>query len=221
MSKDAGATTLKAVLFDCDGVLVDSEMLTNQLLRDDLAKRGLELTLEQTMDHFVGSTMWGVAKKAVELGAALPDDWIATFYAKMYDRLSDKVEPVPGAANLLDRLIDLGIQVAVGSNGPVSKMEITLNKTDLMSRVSPHVYSSQDLAHPKPAPDVYLHAAERLGVSPDACIVIEDTVSGAKAAVAAGMRCIGFAPMGQASELSPYCIFTVTSMAELGERLGV
>ncbi|MFK7941236.1 MAG: HAD family hydrolase [Roseovarius sp.] len=221
MSKPENGGQLAAVLFDCDGVLVDSEVLTNQLIRDDLADHGLELSLEQTMDHFVGSTMWGVAEKAVGMGATLPDDWIPTFYAKMYDVMADKVEAVPGAADLLDRLIDVGIQVAVGSNGPVSKMDITLNKTDLMSRVSPHVYSAQDLANPKPAPDVYLHAAERLGVSPEVCIVVEDSVSGAKAAVAAGMRCIGFAAIGQQAELAPHCIFTVRSMQELGERLGV
>ncbi len=221
MSMTENSTPLAAVLFDCDGVLVDSEVLTNALLRDDLASFGLDLTLEQTMEQFVGSTMWGVAEKAVEMGAKLPDDWIATFYAKMYEVMAEKVEAVPGAAELLDRLTEVGIRVAVGSNGPLSKMDITLNKTDLMNRVSPHVYSSQDLPNPKPAPDVYLHAAEQLGVAPDACIVVEDSTSGAKAAEAAGMRCIGFAAEGQAAELAPYCIFTVHSMQELAERLGL
>lgn len=221
MATQDTSTPLAAVLFDCDGVLVDSEVLTNQLVRDDLSTRGLDLTLEKTMELFVGKTMWGVAEKAVELGATLPDDWIPQFYAKLFDVMADEVEAVPGAADLLDRLTEVGIRVAVGSNGPVSKMDITLNKTDLMSRVSPHVYSAQDLPHPKPAPDVYLHAAEQLGVSPDACIVIEDSVSGAKAAEAANMRCIGFAAAGNAAELSPHCIFTVKDMAELAERLGV
>lgn len=221
MAKTDTNTPLAAILFDCDGVLVDSEVLTNQLVRDEMAQYGLDLTLEETMQIFVGKTMWGVAEKAVELGANLPDDWIPQFYSKLFDLMADKVEAVPGAADLLDRLTDVGIRVAVGSNGPVSKMDITLNKTDLMSRVSPHVYSAQDLPNPKPAPDVYLHAAERLGVSPDACIVIEDSVSGAQAAVAANMRCIGFAAVGNAAELAPLCIFTVKDMSELAERLGL
>lgn len=221
MGQAEQSSPLAAVLFDCDGVLVDSETLTNELLREDLAGRGLKLSLDETFDHFMGSTMWGVAEKAVSLGASLPDDWIPAFYEKMYDVMAESVEAVPGADRLLDRLIEVGIRVAVGSNGPRSKMDITLTKTGLMTRLSPHVYSSQDLANPKPAPDVYLHAAGQLDVDPSRCIVVEDSVSGARAAEAAGMRCIGFATMGQELDLSPHCIFVVGSMCELGERLGV
>lgn len=220
-SDQTAPATLAAVLFDCDGVLVDSEGLTNKLLRDDLAARGLELSPERATELFVGRTMFFVSEKAVELGAILPDDWITQIYEKMYALMAEEVEAVPGAAKVLDRLLDVGIQIAVASNGPRTKMEITLNRAGLMHLVSPHIYSAQDLAHPKPAPDVYLHAAEQMGAAPEQCIVVEDTTSGAQAAEAAGMRCIGFATMGQESELAPHCIFVVRSMQALADRLGV
>ena len=189
------------VIFDCDGVLVDSEPITNRLLQRDLAEHGLDLTLDEVMGSFLGGTMMGVAEKARARGADLPEDWVDRFYERMFAALAAEVEPIEGARDVLDRLDAAGIPYAVGSNGPRSKMEITLGKTGLINRLSPHIYSSQDLANPKPAPDVYLHAAAQLGVTPDCCIVIEDSASGAEAAQAAGMRCIGYAAMGQHAAL--------------------
>ena len=214
-------SALKAVLFDCDGVLVDSERLTNQLLRDDLSEYGLDMTLEEVMSAFVGGTMFAVSQEAIQLGARLPDDWVPAFYEKLYVVLGDQVEAVPGVSDLLDRLIGVGIRCAVASNGPASKMQITLRKTGLLQRLTPHIYSAQDLENPKPAPDVYLHAAAQLGVAPEACIVVEDSASGARAGVAAGMRCIGYAAEGQEDKLAPHCSFVVRDMAALAERLGV
>jgi len=214
-----------AVLFDCDGVLVDSEAITNRLLRDDLAGRGLDLPLEQIMTLSVGGTMEGVADAARQRGAILPDDWVDQFYKTMFAGLEHEVEAVPGVRAVLDILIAADIKIAVGSNGPRAKMDITLRRTDMMERLCPHIYSARDLDHPKPAPDVYLHAAAQLGVSPDACVVVEDSASGAKAAVAAGMRCIGFAPAlmpsNQATKLARHCDVVIADMAALTGHLGL
>ena len=212
---------IRAVIFDCDGVLVDSEGITNRLLRDDLAQRGLDMPLDQVMSTFVGGTMEGVAAEATRRGADLPPDWVDLFYAKMFVVLDAEVEAIPGVAELLDGLHRAGIACAVGSNGPLAKMDITLRRTGLWNWLAPHVYSARELANPKPAPDIYIHAADRLDVSPDHCVVVEDSASGARAARAAGMRCIGFAAAGQDDVLAPHCDALAQDMAAVGRLLGV
>ncbi|MEL7012988.1 MAG: HAD-IA family hydrolase [Pseudomonadota bacterium] len=214
-------TKLGAVLFDCDGVLVDSERLTNQLLRDDLAARGLDMTLEEVMGLFVGGTTESVMREAMRLGAEMPADWIELFYGKMFALLERQVEAVPGAPELVDALYDRSIPMAVGSNGPSAKMQITLRRTGLLTKLSPHIYSARDLGAPKPAPDIYFHAAEQVGVAPEKCVVIEDSASGAKAARAAGMRCIGYATEGQGAALAPHCDVVAVSMAQVSDALGL
>lgn len=210
-----------AVLFDCDGVLVDSERLTNQLLRDDLATRGLDLPLEQVMGLFVGGTTESVMEEAARLGADMPTDWIETFYAKMFDLLAAEVEAVEGVSKLVEALLAKGVRIAVGSNGPSQKMQITLARTGLLDSFAPHVYSARDQGRPKPAPDIYLHAALKLGVDPIDCTVIEDSASGAKAAQAAGMRCVGYAAEGQADRLRPHCDVIAETMDAVAHALGL
>ncbi len=213
-----------AVLFDCDGVLVDSEPVTNRLLRGDLAKRGLDLPLERLVALVDGGgTMEGIANTARQHGATLPDDWVDQFYQIMFAGLEREVEAIPGVNALLDQLIVAGVKIAVGSNGPRAKMDITLRRTGLMDRLHPHIYSARDLAHPKPAPDIYLYAARQLMVHPIDCVVVEDSTSGAKAAVAAGMRCIGYAPThtpaAQAAKLARHCDVLIEDMAALPRHL--
>ena len=213
--------TIAAVIFDCDGVLVDSEGISNRLLRDDLAGFGLDLPLEEALSIFVGGTMEDVAAEARRRGAKLPDDWVDLFYLKMFAALEAEVEAVAGAGDLLARLERAGVARAVGSNGPRAKMEITLRRTGLWDHVHPHVYTARELARPKPAPDVYLHAAERLQIAPENCVVIEDSASGARAARAANMRCIGYVAEGTAQKLDPYCDVLISDMAQVAPLLGV
>lgn len=213
--------TQRAVLFDCDGVLVDSERLTHQLLRDDLAAHGLDMETHEVMGLFIGGTMESVREESVRLGAALPSDWVTQFYAKMFDLLEREVEPVDGVHGLVDALRANGTPMAVGSNGPYRKMKITLGRTGLLSAFAPHIYSARDLKRPKPAPDVYLHAAKALDVAPALCVVVEDSVSGAKAARAAGMACIGYAAEGQARALAPHCDAVALTMVDVTRILQV
>ncbi len=212
--------TPKAVLFDCDGVLVDSEHLTNQLLRDDLAARGLEMTIAEVMGLFIGGTTEGVMEEARRLGAEMPDDWVSLFYEKMFQALEHQVEAVAGVTDLVDTLLARGIKMAVASNGPSQKMEITLGRTGLLPKLAPYIYSARDLGSPKPAPDIYLHAAAQLGIDPVDCVVVEDSVSGAKAAQAAKMRCIGFAAEGQGPKLAPHCNVIAEDMGQVARALG-
>lgn len=186
-----------AVIFDCDGVVVDSEGPTFALLGQDLARHGLPLSLPEMEALFLGGTVQGVFDKARALGATLADDWVQDFYARLYDLLAQNTPLIPGILTVLDALDARAIPYAIGSNGSVRKMQVTLGQhPGLTARFNGHIYSSHMLGKPKPAPDLYLHAAQALGVDPGLCLVVEDSAPGAIAAKAAGMRCMGYAPHG-------------------------
>ncbi|WP_300012064.1 HAD family phosphatase [uncultured Roseobacter sp.] len=203
------------VLFDCDGVLVDSEPLSNVVIQDNLARHGLNISIDQVEDYFVGGTLAGVMTTAREMGAKLPDGWLDSIYGEIFDVLAAEVEPVPGIFGVLDELDAAGIGYAVGSNGPHRKMEITLTRTGLRQRLSGRIYSREDVAQPKPAPDVYLKAAAEAGVSPDRCVVVEDSASGARAGKAAGMYCLGYVAGTDPERLAPICDALFRSMDDL------
>ncbi|MGJ8545645.1 MAG: HAD family hydrolase [Sulfitobacter sp.] len=209
------------VIFDCDGVLVDSEPLTLRALCDDLAGRGLALGAAEAAALFVGGTMQGVMQIARDRGADLPHDWIDLVDAKIFAVLEAECLPVPGIEAVLDALAAAGIPVAVASNGPMAKMEVTLGRTGLRQRLGGHVYSAHDCAAPKPAPDVYLKAASRAGIDPARCAVIEDSASGARAGQAAGMRVFGFAADTPAQKLAPHADQVFYEMKELPGLLGL
>ncbi len=184
-----------AVLFDCDGVIVDSEGPTFALLIDDLASHGLPLTLQQLETDFIGGTIETVAVRARAARARLPETWVQDFYARMYAMLEKGTPLVPGILPVFDRLDRAGIPFAVGSNGSLQKMQISLGQHGLIPRFRA-VLSGQALGKPKPEPDVYLAAAKACGADPADCVVIEDSATGASAALAAGMRCLGYAGHG-------------------------
>ncbi|MEM7473322.1 MAG: HAD family phosphatase [Pseudomonadota bacterium] len=208
------------VIFDCDGVLVDSEPLTNLVMQRSLAAHGLDLSLDDIMRLFVGGTIAGVADKAREMGATLTDDWVEHVYAEMFEVLGREVEAIPGAAAVLDALDAAGIPYAVGSNGPHRKMEITLARTGMLARLQGRIYSREDVPNPKPAPDVYLKAARDAGIALERCVVIEDSVSGARAGKAAGMTVFGFAAETPAERLVAICDSLFDDMGALPRLLG-
>ena len=209
------------VIFDCDGVVVDSEGATARVLVANLARHGLPLTPEQLADMFLGGTMMGVEARAKELGAKLPSTWLDDTYQEVFDCLAKEVEAIPGIGGVLDALDAAGIPYAIGSNGPHRKMEITLTRTGLLERFKPHVYSREDVANPKPAPDVYLKAASEAGVPPHRCVVIEDSPNGARAGKAAGMYCFGFAAETAPERLQPVVDALFYDMIELPALLGL
>lgn len=187
--------TPKAVIFDCDGVLVDSEGPTFDLLIEDLAAHGLTLTRHQLETDYIGGTVETLAVKARTAGAQLPEGWVADFYARMYAMLERGAPLIPGIPEVLDALDTAGVPYAVGSNGSPEKMRITLGQHGLIPRFRA-LLSGQATAKPKPAPDLFLAAAAACGAAPAACVVIEDSPTGARAAIAAGIPCLGYAPHG-------------------------
>jgi HAD superfamily hydrolase (TIGR01509 family) len=213
--------TPKAVLFDCDGVVVDSEGPTFVMFQQEFAAAGLHVTLQDLETNWVGATAEGLAARARTMGADLPSDWVAGFYDRLNARLAKGVPLIPGILTVLDRLDSAGIPYAMGSNGPVAKMAVTLGQHGLVARFRGHVYSGQALGAPKPAPDVYLHASRALGVDPADCVVVEDSPSGALAARAAGIACFGYAPHAVNPGLVAAGARIFTDMGQLPGLLGL
>lgn len=212
----------QAVLFDCDGVIMDSEPIALALLSADLAQYGLPADPAHMGDLILGGTVAQLFGRARTLGAALPEDWVAGIYARLYARLREGVPLVPGILAVLDRLEAAGVPFAIGSNGSDEKMQIMLGQyPGLIARFQGHIYSGQNLNIPKPAPDLYLHAARALGVAPPHCVVIEDSPTGARAAARAGMRCLGFAAHDSGARLAAEGAEVFHAMADLPARLGL
>ena len=214
--------TLAAVLFDCDGVLVDSEDIAFDLLMDEFASHGLTLPRARMEAEVLGLTMAGVAERARALGAALPQDWVPRFYERLYARLEQGTPLIPGIMEVLDRLDAAGIPYAVGSNGSDRKMEITLGQQPaLWARLKGRMFSGQTLGTPKPDPGLWLHAARALDAEPARCTVVEDSPTGARAARAAGMRCLAYAPRGDGAAMIREGALPFRAMADLPGLLGL
>jgi HAD superfamily hydrolase (TIGR01509 family) len=214
--------TPRAVIFDCDGVLVDSEPAAFDLLAEDLAAHGLPLPRAEMERIFIGGTIAGVHVKARTLGAALPNGWVSKFYERLYARLAEGTPLVPGVLDLLDALDAAGIPYAVGSNGSDRKMQVTLGQhPGLLDRFQDRLFSGQTLGAPKPAPDLYLLAARALGRHPSDCAVFEDSPTGARAAAAAGIPCFGYAPHDDGAALAAEGAMVFHAMAEVPRLLGL
>ena len=190
------------VIFDCDGVLVDSETVSNRVLAENLTRHGLPMTLERSMQLFVGGTMRGVGEQARRMGADLPPDWVDEVYAETYAALRAGVDVIAGIPELLDHLDAARIPYAVGSNGSEAKMEITLGQNGLMDRFKGAIFSAHTLKTAKPDPGLYLAAAAHFGVDPARAVVVEDSATGATAAARAGMRCLGYAAHDDGARLA-------------------
>lgn len=211
----------EAVIFDCDGVLVDSEPISNAILQADLAARGLPLDHDQIDLLFVGGTMASVGEKARDMGADIPDGWREQIYEKIYAQLRRGTPPVDGVEALLDRLDKAGIPYAVGSNGSIEKMQITLGQNGMIARFAGRIFSAHEVGIAKPEPGLFLIAAEALGVPPDRCAVVDDSPAGCIAARAAGMRCFGYAERTAPERLTVEGAIPVASMSALTAALGL
>lgn len=191
-----------AVIFDCDGVLVDSEGLMNREFRTMLGEIGLSYTAEETTRTFMGRSMTSCLQIVeTQLGRAVPDDFLAVLEQRAYAVFARDLKPVDGIEVVLDSLDRVAIPYAVASSGSHEKMRTTLGITGLLPRLAGRITSATEVAHGKPAPDVFLLAADRLHTAPADCVVIEDSLLGIEAARAAGMRVIGYAAMVSAKSM--------------------
>ncbi len=191
-----------AVIFDCDGVLVDSERLMNREFSAMLNEIGLPYSAEETTRTFMGRSMKSCMQIVeAQLGRPAPADFLEVLDRRAYAVFEQDLQPVAGIEALLDALDRTRTPYGVASSGSHEKMRKTLGITRLLPRLAGRITSATEVAHGKPAPDVFLLAADRLAVPANACIVIEDSLLGIEAALAAGMRVIGYAAMVRAATM--------------------
>ena len=209
------------VIFDCDGVLVDSEPLANASFSAALRTVGLDWTIEETMRRLMGRSVKSCVEICeAELGGKLPDDFVATLQVQTYQRFRDApLEPVPGVKQAVLALQQAGLATCVASSGAVEKMRFTLGLTGLWELFEGRVFSSTQVSRGKPFPDLFLHAALSMNVQPFDCVVVEDSVPGIQAAKSAGMRALAYAgaPYADRDALAKAGGFLFKDMKELPE----
>jgi HAD superfamily hydrolase (TIGR01509 family) len=180
------------VIFDCDGVLVDSERLSIRLDHELLAQLGWPLDEQEIIDRWVGRTEAAMRAEIEEhLGRDIGREWTA-FGGRYVQAFADELEPVEGIACAVDAIQATGVATCVASSGGIDKIRRNLAKTGLLERFDGRLFSADDVEHGKPAPDLFLHAAAQMGADPARTAVIEDSVHGVAAGLAAGMRVFGY-----------------------------
>ncbi|MFF9004071.1 HAD family hydrolase [Streptomyces achromogenes] len=185
------------VIFDNDGVLVDSEPISNRLLAGYLTELGHPTSYEDSIRDYMGSAMHRVHDLVLErTGRRLPEDFDAVFHARVFAAFERELRPVPGVTDVLEKLAADGVPYCVASSGSHERIRVGHRTTGLDRWFTDErIFSSEDVGRGKPAPDLFLYAAERMGVAPGRCVVVEDSPLGVQAAVAAGMDVYGFTAM--------------------------
>ena len=206
------------VIFDCDGVLVDTEAVTNAVISDFLQQYGLIIPPNEIITLFSGGTMASVGVEATKRGAQLPNGWLDQIYSVVFDTLRQGVEVIEGVIGLIDALVAQDIAVAIASNGPMQKMEITLRPSGLWDRFAGRIYSGHQYG-PKPAPDMLFQIMTDAGVSRDNTVMIDDMPSGCRAAQAAGITCFGYVADGDSARLEGTGAVPMMSMHAISQAL--
>jgi HAD superfamily hydrolase (TIGR01509 family) len=204
----------RLVIFDCDGVLVDSDRISLRIQAQRIAALGLETTYEECLSDFLGLGMPATLRILSErLGRPVPDAWVEELGAAVNEAFEHELTPVPGIVEALDAI---ELPTCVASSGSHDKMRFTLGLTGLYARFAGRIFSAEEVRRGKPAPDLFLHAAARMGIPAEDCAVVEDSPFGVTAAKSAGMRVLGFGattPLESLAEAD--AVFT--AMTELPE----
>jgi HAD superfamily hydrolase (TIGR01509 family) len=194
------------IIFDCDGVLIDSEGIASGIIAQDLTALGWPMTEAQSMKTFIGMSIIDM-EPIIEtrLGRKLPPHWRAELADKLVIALGEHSKLIPGAREMLERVNALGIPWRVASNSSDEEMEVKFARTGLSDLTNGRTHAAASViakgGRPKPAPDIFLAAAASAHTKPQNCIVLEDSALGVTGAVAAGMTCYGFAPHGDGANL--------------------
>jgi HAD superfamily hydrolase (TIGR01509 family) len=206
------------VIFDNDGVLVDTELAANAVLAELLSSYGLPTTVEDSLRLYLGTSLSYVRSAAERrLGQALPLTFEADYHSRLFQALRDGPTPIPGVREALE---NLGLEFCVASSGSPERIERTLRMAGLWELFSDRAFSAESVGASKPAPDLFLHAAAEMGVEPANCIVVEDSAWGIQAANSAGMTSWGFAHRTPADRLSEATGGILRTMSDLGSIRG-
>jgi HAD superfamily hydrolase (TIGR01509 family) len=214
---------LQLVIFDCDGVLVDSEVISNDVLARALTEQGLPTTLAQARRDYQGLLLAEIDSRAqAKLGRPLAHDWLDRYERDRAAVFRRELHAVPGVAEAVRRVKAAGVAVCVASQGKLEKTRLSLKLTKLDPLFGDEaLFSAYSVPRGKPHPDLFLHAAASMAVEPSRCAVVEDTPSGVTAAVAAGMRALGYAADSDAAALRQAGAEVFEAMKELAGVLGV
>lgn len=177
------------IIFDCDGVLVDSELLSCRCLSEVLAEFGIALSLEQALELFLGRSTKAIEQHYRELGQAVPDRFLPRLKSHVLETFAGSLRQIPGAAAVIS---ELRTSFCVASSSDIDRVSLSLDVTGLRAHFGERIYTAQMVRHGKPAPDLFLLAAEKMRAQPAHTLVIEDSVSGVQAGKAAGMTVWGF-----------------------------
>ena len=210
---------VKCIIFDCDGTLVDSEPLTNKVIAEMAGELGITMTWEEATKLWGGKTIDAVVYGMKEMsGNDLPDDWVPRLVQNVSNAYKHDLVPMDGISEVLDSLT---IPTCVASNGRPGHVENSLKITGLYKYFKDKVYTASEVAHPKPAPDLFLYAVDKMDFPKEECVVIEDSIPGVTAAVRAGIRVLGLVKMSSEKELEEAGAEPFTNMRELPKLLGL
>ncbi len=205
-----------AIIFDCDGVLVDSEMLASRVEAEVARDLGLTLTTEEAHDLFLGKTVDGVFELiGARAGRPPKPSFVYNWAFATARTFVRELQAVSGVRAVIEELRARGHSLAVASQSPLARVNLSLETTGLAGLFGEHVYVTSMVARPKPAPDIYLLAASKLGAAPADCLVIEDSPAGVAAALGCGMRAIGYDPGGNSQPMRGSGGIVIRSMNEL------
>jgi HAD superfamily hydrolase (TIGR01509 family) len=204
------------VIFDCDGVIVDSEPVANRILADELTRLGWSMDLAEATQRFLGVTLEDM-QPIVEarLGFGLPRNWRREMTERIIRALAVESVPIPGAVEALRAVTAMGVPWRIASNSSHAEMRAKFARLGIADLVAGRVHSHSDVARAKPAPDLFLAAAAAGGADPADCVVVEDSLPGVRAASAAGMDCLGFAPHCDGAALRALGAVPFRAMAEI------
>ncbi|MFF3391453.1 HAD family hydrolase [Streptomyces sp. NPDC002669] len=208
------------VIFDNDGVLVDSEPISNTILAEYLTELGHLTSYQESLRDYMGAAVHRVHDLVEErTGEKLPEDFDTTLHSRIFAAFQQELEPVPGVEDVLAKLVAEGIPYCVASSSSHERIRVAHRKTGIDQWFEEEwIFSSEDVGRGKPAPDLFLHAAERMGARPERCVVIEDSPLGVEAARAAGMDVYGFTSMMPADRLTGVTGY-FSDMSQLPELL--
>lgn len=209
----------KCILFDCDGTLVDSENITNRVVANMAGELGISMTLREAQIKFGGKTLDAVIYGMKEMsGKDIPADWLPRLVKEVSKAYETDLQPMEGIKKLLD---SIDIPICVASNGEPRHVKGSLMLTGLNGYFNENVFTASEVNRPKPAPDLFLHAAQKMGFKPKDCVVIEDSIPGVTAAVNANIKVYGLVKLCSAEELENAGAIPFKTMNELSELLGI
>lgn len=209
----------KCIIFDCDGILVDSEAISARVFQEMLIELGCNLDFETILDQITGTSMKeNLSFFADKIGHDLPSNFEQEFRKKSYEAFKTDLKPVKGIHEILNKL---EVPIGVASSGPVQKIKQNLTSVNLIEKFENNIFSSYDIGSWKPEPDIYLYAAKRMGFIPKVCAVIEDSLVGVKAAIKGGFNVFVLSNLKLNGTFKSLGAIVFSDMDELGNLLNL